>query len=221
MTGTAASGIESFPPPLRQRQRDATRTIILRAAADLVATRSIHEFTIQAVADRAGVSHRSIYRYFPTREALIEGLYGFAEDLLGPELIDTAPAVLDEVPLSIKILELFDREPNVIRAYVIARLTTGYQPRARIRRTKTFETQFRRRFGSLGRGESLRIFAVLRLLLSSYAWLILGEDFGLSGKESSKAISWALDLLLRDVKRRNATAARRKGGGERRGRRRN
>lgn len=221
MTGTAARGVESFPPPLRQRQKEATRTIILRAAADLIATRSIHEFTIQEVADRAGVSHRSVYRYFPTREALIEGLYGFAEDLLGPALIDTAPAIFEQVPLTVKVLELFDREPNVIRAYVIARLTTGYQPRARIRRTKSFETQFRRHFGSLSRGESLRIFAVLRLLLSSYAWLIFAEDFGLSGKESAKAVSWAVNLLLRDVKRMNEMAARRKAGGERHGRRRN
>jgi AcrR family transcriptional regulator len=211
MTSTALGAMKmrpSPPPPLRQRQKDATREIILRAAADVVASRGIHAFTVQEVADRAGVSHRSVYRYFPTREALVEGLYGFAEQLALPWANRLTP-VLEDVPvLAINPFELFDREANLIRASVMARLTTGYQPRARIQRTKSFEAGVRRLAKNLDPAEFRRTFAVLRLLVSSNAWLVFREDFGLRGEEMAEAVSWAVRVLIQDLARRNRAAGR-------------
>lgn len=218
MTGTASGAIEmrrSPPPPLRERHKEATRDIILRAAADVVATRGIHAFTVQEVADRAGISHRSVYRYFPTREALVEGLYTFAEQMALPWANKLSP-VLEDVPvLAMNPFVMFDREPNIIRASVMARLTTGYQPQARIQRTKGFEAGMRRLTQNLDAQEFRRTFALLRLLVSSNAWLVFREDFGLSGEEMTKAVSWAVNVLIQDLKRKNRAAA---GNRKRRGR---
>jgi AcrR family transcriptional regulator len=214
MTITAVATKEtvrsSALPPLRQRHKDATRTIILRAAADIIASRGIHAFTVQEVADRAGVSHRSVYRYFPTREALVEGLYGFAEEMALTWAQSLTPILEDAPRLSMNMFAYFDREPNVIRASVLARLTTGYQPKARIRRTKSFEGGVRRLASNLDPAEFRRIFAVLRLLASSDAWLVFREDFGLRGEDMTEAVSWAIGVLLRDLKRRNRAAGNKK-----------
>jgi len=217
MTGTTSGSIEMRPSsalPLRERHKEATRDIILRAAADIVASRGIHAFTVQQVADRAGISHRSVYRYFPTREALVEGLYTFAEQLALPWASNLTP-VLEDVPvLAVNPFVMFDGEPNIIRASVMARLTTGYQPHARIKRTKGFEAGLRLLMPNLDTQEFRRTFALLRLLVSSNAWLIFREDFGLSGEEMTKAVSWATGVLIQDLKRRNRVAAK----GRRRGR---
>ena len=55
----------------RAQQRDQTRDQILQATQELVS--EVHAWTVSMgeVADRAGVSRRTIYRYFPTREALL------------------------------------------------------------------------------------------------------------------------------------------------------
>src|SRR2546425_920135 len=131
MTGTISGAAElqpSSPLPLRERHKEATQEIILRAAADIVASRGIHAFTVQEVADRAGISHRSVYRYFPTREALVEGIYTFAEQLALPWASNLS-SVLEDVPvLAVNPFVMFDREPNIIRASVMARLTTVFKP---------------------------------------------------------------------------------------------
>jgi AcrR family transcriptional regulator len=198
------------PPPLRERQKEATRNIILRAAADIVATRGMHAFTVQAVADQAGVSHRSVYRYFPNREALVEGLYEFAEEMARP-WAKNLPPILEDVPvLSANAFALFDTEPNIVRASVLARLTSGYQPHARIRRTKSFEAGIRRLTPNLDAEDVRRTFAILRLIASSNAWMIFRDEFGLSGSEMTEPVSWAARVLIEDLKRRNRAAARKK-----------
>jgi AcrR family transcriptional regulator len=59
----------SAPDP--SHQLEATRTAILEAAAQLLLERRNDGFSVQAVADRAGLTHRTVYRYFPTRLQLM------------------------------------------------------------------------------------------------------------------------------------------------------
>jgi AcrR family transcriptional regulator len=56
---------------LRDEQRDLTRSRIVRAVLDLLETDSPATISVPAVAGRAGVSLRTVYRYFPTKADLI------------------------------------------------------------------------------------------------------------------------------------------------------
>lgn len=56
---------------LRTEQRDLTRRKILTAVLDLVAEQSMSELSVPLVAERSGVSVATIYRYFPTKDALL------------------------------------------------------------------------------------------------------------------------------------------------------
>jgi len=51
--------------------RPATRGRILDAARDLLLSRHHSDFSVAEVAQAAGVTHRTVYRYFPSKEALI------------------------------------------------------------------------------------------------------------------------------------------------------
>ncbi|HEX6416891.1 MAG TPA: TetR/AcrR family transcriptional regulator [Acidimicrobiales bacterium] len=55
---------------------EANRRAVLDAALDVLGTAGADGFTMQAVATRAGVSLRSVYNYFETREQLLAAVFG-------------------------------------------------------------------------------------------------------------------------------------------------
>ena len=56
----------------RARQRAATREQIIDAVHDVLTEESPATLSMPRVADRAGISLRTLYRYFPTKEALVD-----------------------------------------------------------------------------------------------------------------------------------------------------
>lgn len=55
----------------RERRKRATRQALLEAAYTLFAERGYHETTMDEIADAAGVSRRTAFRYFPTKHSLV------------------------------------------------------------------------------------------------------------------------------------------------------
>jgi AcrR family transcriptional regulator len=68
---------EGTPTPLRGRPRSQkTHKAILDAAAELLLARGLAAVSMDAVAERAGVSKATIYRWWPTKETLaLDALY--------------------------------------------------------------------------------------------------------------------------------------------------
>jgi len=54
---------------------EATRARLLAAAASVIADRGYSAFTMKELAERAGTAVGLVYRYFPSREALVLGIY--------------------------------------------------------------------------------------------------------------------------------------------------
>ena len=61
---------------------EQTRLRILEAMADVLADEAVDEVTIPIVAMRARVSVRTVYRHFPTKEALFDAFGEWAEEHL-------------------------------------------------------------------------------------------------------------------------------------------
>ncbi|HEY3727647.1 MAG TPA: TetR family transcriptional regulator [Solirubrobacteraceae bacterium] len=56
---------------LRERKRRLTRQVISDAATAMFAIRGFDNVRVSEVADRVGVSEKTIYNYFPTKESLV------------------------------------------------------------------------------------------------------------------------------------------------------
>ena len=56
-------------PSLRERRRQETAELILDAVLSVMADAGIDGLTMEAVAERVGVSLRTVYRYFPDPRA--------------------------------------------------------------------------------------------------------------------------------------------------------
>ncbi|HET9070999.1 MAG TPA: TetR family transcriptional regulator [Acidimicrobiales bacterium] len=58
---------------VRDRKKRATRNALRRAARDLVGERGLHAVTAEEIAAVAGVSPRTFFNYFPTKEDAVIG----------------------------------------------------------------------------------------------------------------------------------------------------
>src|SRR3954452_2665514 len=118
---------------LREQHAEATRARILEAVADLLEEGAAAELTVPAVAEASGISLRTIYRYYPTRERLLEA----AGRWIGDELLQHPyPRDLDEVAdLYQAGCRDFDERPGLVRAMAFSQLgqrARGYRRRERL-----------------------------------------------------------------------------------------
>ncbi|ACL39242.1 transcriptional regulator, TetR family [Pseudarthrobacter chlorophenolicus A6] len=72
-------------PGLRERKRAATRTAITAAARDLTSARGLNGYTVEEVCEAAGISRRTFFNYFPTKE---DAIIGHAEDDVPADVIE-------------------------------------------------------------------------------------------------------------------------------------
>lgn len=83
------------PVGLRERKRARTRTAVLRAAAAVFDEQGYEATTIDAIAERADISPRTVFRYFGTKEdmalAELADFYGALVDQLAIRAPDEPP----------------------------------------------------------------------------------------------------------------------------------
>ena len=107
MTGTHGPG----RPPLTERRKEATRVDIARAAVDLFTTRGVAATSADDIAAAAGISVRTLWRYFPTKESSVRPLLTAGIELTARALRDWprgAPlaSVLDDLAASGLVADL-------------------------------------------------------------------------------------------------------------------
>ncbi|MFO0847074.1 MAG: TetR/AcrR family transcriptional regulator [Gemmataceae bacterium] len=102
---------------------DRRRTEILDAAAALFAEHGFANVQVQTIADRLGVGNGTVYRYFPTKEALFlaaveRGLAELDEEMTAT-VADPAADPLDQVRTAIRTyLRFFHRRPEMAELFV-------------------------------------------------------------------------------------------------------
>ncbi len=81
------------PQSLRDENRERTRRRIVEATADLVREQGRADFTMPEVAARSGIALRTLYRYFPQRQELVDALAEVADQTMALSL----PSSVDEI----------------------------------------------------------------------------------------------------------------------------
>lgn len=85
----------------RQKRAEATLDAILAAAAQILGKSGEEALTVDAIAERAGVSVGSIYQYFATKDAILLELLRRERETIGAkvaaDLAAARPATIDDV----------------------------------------------------------------------------------------------------------------------------
>lgn len=105
---------------LRERKRRLTRQRISDVATTLFASRGFDNVTVCEVADVVGVSEKTIYNYFPTKESMLLDIADEAIDRIARALRDRGPgeSLTDAVLSALNNdMERFDLAPDELVAF--------------------------------------------------------------------------------------------------------
>jgi AcrR family transcriptional regulator len=191
---------------LRRRQTDLARTAILEALREHLERGDADALSMDVLAEEAGVSRRTLYRYFPTRGDLLAAAASWIRDEvlqlpieIGAEGIAAsfraAAARLNEHPQLARAL---------LRTDTGRAIRTGY----RSARVEAIRRALRREVPGLSRGDLDRAAAVLGYLCSSNAWITIQDEAALSASAAQGAVVWAIETLLARLRDEHHTSSR-------------
>lgn len=188
---------------LRARQKADTRRAILGALAAEIIERGLFGLSMQRVADRAGVTHRTLYNHFPTREALNDAFAVHVEELLGEigPPPDHAVAARDLPRVARGFAPLAGEHAAYLRAYAMMTLATGAPAQVFRDRSKRFEQVIEADAGPMAPGVARLATAAIRIFISTAGWHLLTQHHGLSDDEAGIVSEWAVRLLLQAIKK--------------------
>jgi AcrR family transcriptional regulator len=192
----------TYSSPLRERQAQQTRDLIIDTLTDLLDTHRADEVTTRELARAAGVSERTVYRHFPDREALLGGLSDRLLSLTGTTPPAGPIASIDDLPrTAVKLMAGLDEFHVAARAEALFNADPRRFSPATRENTEQFRQVVAEAFPDLDEREQVRIAAVTRCLLSSQAWLRMREEFGVPGVESGPTVAWVLSTIFKAMRR--------------------
>ncbi len=193
---------------LREQHAELTRERILSAVAELLESGKPDELTVPDVAAASGVSLRTIYRYYATREQLLEA----AGRWIGDELFrHPYPRSLDDTAERFRSECVhFDDRPGLVRALALSQLGREVRSHRREERMEAIRRALREEVGALPDDELRRAEAVLGYLHNMLAYITMREENGLTGEEIGEALGWAIETLIADLRRRDKSQRRKR-----------
>ncbi len=195
-TSDTAPEKRRYDSTLRRERAAQTRQRIVEAGAELVHSFSSwdwRELTIRAVADRAGVHERTVYRHFPTEQHLRTAVLARLEQEAG---IDPYAVTLDGIGEHVE--QLFG---------YLSTFTSSTEPAV----DTALEDEDRRR--KEGLVEALRAAApnwderdrtmaaaLIDVLAGVGSYRRFVSGWQLTSEEAASAATWLIDLLAREVR---------------------
>ena len=189
-----------YSSPLREAQARQTREAILDALTQLLSEQPADQIATREIAERAGVSQPTVYRYFPDRQALLDGLADHVDTLAGSD--GAIPATLDEL---VQLTNEYFAGPDALAEVATAEAVLNADPRRFSRSTRARTADIHRlvadAFPEYSARDHVRITALLRSsFVSIQTWLRMREEFGIPGTESGPIVTWALETLVREIR---------------------
>jgi AcrR family transcriptional regulator len=182
---------------LRDRQKQVARELILRAAADLIVESGLEALSLAAVAEQAGVSKRTLYNYFDSRETLLAELGRWSDELtleqggyLVPEGLDTLPDYIQAV------WRTWAEQGTIYQAVMkVAASNPGGVSDARRRRRAAMASAIEDLRPDLGPENAHELAAVFHAIASGPVFERLTAQDELSVERAASLVAWVIRTL--------------------------
>jgi AcrR family transcriptional regulator len=202
-----------YQSAVREQTKSEMRDRIVQAVIGVILHEGVHAFSMQNVADKAGIALRTVYRHFATREQLLEGLSDHLDDAM-TKFGFRAPSNVAEFEAVVRPLySSFARIQDAVRASVVASLATGYASRSHRERRSAVHDVVAGAYPNLSASDLKEAVAMIITLSGSRVWYVMTAELGLDADQGGRAAEWALRTLFRDLATRNKAAERSRKGG--------
>lgn len=180
---------------IREQQKALVRDAILGALGEHVAERGLFEFSVPEIAERAGVSHRTVYNHFPDRQELLEGFSAWvarrAAEAGATDEISSIHGVASQVQHN---FEVFDRLGGLSEAS--ARIDPGTAPPSdRADRSARFRAAVEAELPDLPIRDQQALAGVLRVLGSVRTWYALTHELEVEQAAAGRVTGWVIATL--------------------------
>jgi AcrR family transcriptional regulator len=188
-------------PSRRSAKKDRARNRIVDSFIQLM-TEGAADLSHDAVAERAGLGRRTVYRYFPDREALMDGALTRVRELAG-ERVDYPTSAEELLDTLEPIYTGFDAIAPIIT--MLRTTPQGRQLRLaqNAQRVRSYRAALANAVRDLAPEDQELATAMLQVLHTT-PWLEMRDHWGLDGPQIARATGWAVRTLLADLKLRGA-----------------
>ena len=194
----------SYTSPLREAKAGETRERILAGVAAWMQRDAEGDFTFDAIARESGVERRTVFRHFPTKEALLQAFWIWINQRVTPR---TLPESLDELIAAPRTtFARFDDQEGVIRGSLHTPTGRAMRMDTVPARRAAFTSALREVTRAASPADRRRLEAVVHALYSASAWEAMRDYAGVTGAQAGDAASWAIDILVDAVRRRGSSA---------------
>ena len=193
-------------PGFHARLKSASRQAILDAVERLMAHGGLDELTFAQVAQAAGVAERTVYRHFPTKEALLEAFWLHVQKRLGLE--QSVRSFADYLATRPATFARMDERESMMRAVMSsaqarqARRGVLAERQAGIRRVVADAV------GELPEPQFSELCALVHLLGSAPTWATLKDDWGIAAPRAGEIAARAIAILIAAAKADTTHATR-------------
>lgn len=179
---------------VREEYKEQTRTRILDAAVALIEEAGGSPLTMSAVAERAGVTDRTVYRHFETRDALVRATWSRMQQLVASQGFPRTAEEMIESPS--RLFPRFDAARELVRASLYSPAGLDMRMSSNVERREATLSSVRDAFPNADEQWLRRRAAIAQLINSAYAWEVLRQYWDIEGEEAGKAAAEALAILL-------------------------
>jgi AcrR family transcriptional regulator len=198
---------------LRERQVSATREQIVDVAWQLLIDHPQEPFSHEAIAKRAGMGVRTVYRHFPHRTDLLQALWERVRDESGTRF----PSTEDEiVPLVRDTFEHFNEHESLVRSSLAFSASAELRGQGSLQGRPAFRQSLGDLLANLPAASQRRVLAVCLGIWSAPFWQLLRDRGELSGKEAQEAGAWAMEAVLNAARAEASACVTRNSSGKER-----
>jgi AcrR family transcriptional regulator len=180
---------------LRQAQAEQTRERILEGLVRTMA-RGVAELSFPAVAKEAGVSLRTVFRYFPTKRDLLAGLVAYADARAG-SVHEPRPRSPDELANQVRqaYLELEAMDDTLRAAYASALGRSFRHDLELPLKHQLFAEALAPVTASLPEPDRTYLLRIVQALGNRHTLRVFRDDLDLSAEEAGDTVAWLIRSL--------------------------
>jgi AcrR family transcriptional regulator len=193
-----------YTSPLRERQKEQTRMLILEAVARLLRQGELAAVTMASVAAAAEVTERTVYRHFLTREELLSAFWQWemaragGEDIVAPTSIDAFIETMRALFISL------DAEEGLVRAVLAAPEGRAIRRAPSMARLALMVEFLRPLTPALDENERHATASAIASLSSIPSWLYMRDVSGYDGKRAAEAAALGIRWIIEGATRKAA-----------------